>query len=335
MPFEPDKPTPGFTPDQQQKGMIGKAWDALAVPEQMSKQGLNMLAEAYPWREPTGNKLADVAYNAPGIALQTMAEAAPGFVSRGSILAGGLANGAKAIAPAAKAVAGQAAKGLESLSGLEYKTPGVLTEAFKDAGLLFGKGKAAAGKLFEGLIDNSKMRPVFSEAMSSDELLKAAREYAKDGTLTPSEALVARQTLDASKRSIPTNSYYAMRDAFDSVAKNISQEADIAFKRAVKSEALRNIFAINKGGGASIFKLGIGHLTGLNALMSPILQGSVATGAGMATRAVSPLVQNPEIAGALPAILPQAQAQISANIPQSLQRFARNQVKKTNDPNNP
>lgn len=285
----------------EKASFASRTWGALAIPEKMSREGLVKMASAVPGMEPTGNMPLDIAANTPKILAETVAEAAPGFISRGSILTAGALKGAKIAAPIIKGAGSQIAKGAESISGLEYKTPGVLTAAAKDASLLFGKGRKAVGELYTSAIDKTNVRPIFGQAMTHKEILDEALKSAWLGSLTPEEALIARKTLDEAKRSMPTYSYHEMRKVFDAVAKTISKGADAAFSRAVKSEALRNILPTNKLGGTSIMKSALGSIAGLAPLaaMSPLVQGTVATGAGLAARGLAPFASNAVRTGAM------------------------------------
>lgn len=292
----------------QKAGLISKAWDALAIPEQMSRKGLGMMADAVPGREPTGNMALDVGLNAPKVAAETLAEAAPGFISRGAIATAGALKAAplvgKLLTPLAEGAGNALAKSAESVSGLEYKTPGVLKEAFKDAGLIVAKGRKAVGQMYTDAINPDNIRPSFGRATATD-LLKEANDALDAGDLTPEEALIARQTLDGVKKSFPKYAFIKMRDAFDEVAKNITKEADAAFARGAKADALRNLLPQNKLGGTSIAKSALGSLAGglPLTLMSPAAQGSAATllGLGMrgAARVGAPMVANPAVAGSM------------------------------------
>jgi hypothetical protein len=188
----------------------------------------------------------------------------------------------------AKAVGGKIAEGLEGLSGLEYKTPGILKEAAGDPSILFGPGKKAAGLAYESIKDDLQVRPAMLTATSSGKIIDNAIYALEQGDLTPQEALIARRALDDKFGGIPASTANYLRPKFDAIAKTLSAEADASFKKAIKSEALRKILAVNKGGGTSIAKFFLGGLTGgtLNAASSPVLQGAAATGAGLATRAV-------------------------------------------------
>jgi len=272
--------------EEGEKGLIRKGWDALAIPEQMSREGLGKLADMVPEGEMSGNMAADIARGTPKVIAETLAEAAPSFISRGSLLTAGALRGVKAAAPLAKMAGRQIAKAAEGISGLEYKTPGILEEAAKDSKLIFAPGKESAGKKFAEFMDKTKIRKSFGRATSPKELIDDAMKAFDEGTLTPQEAVIARQTLDGVKKTLPRHSYNEMRAQFDSIAKTISKEADAAFSRGVKADALRNVFPQNKLGGSSIAKGILGFLGGVapSMAMSPLVQGSVATGAGVISR---------------------------------------------------
>lgn len=270
----------------KERNLIQKSWNALAVPEQMSREGLGKLADMVPEGKMTGNMVADIVRGTPKVLAETLAEGAPSFISRGSLLTAGALRGAKAAAPLAKMAGRQIAKAAEGISGLEYKTPGILEEAAKDSKLIFAPGKESAGRKFAEFMDKTKIRKSFGRATSPKELIDDAMKAFDEGTLTPQEAVIARQTLDGVKKSLPRHSFNEMRAQFDSIAKTISKEADVAFSRGVKADALRNVFPQNKLGGSSIAKGILGFLGGVapSMAMSPLVQGSVATGVGTLSR---------------------------------------------------
>ena len=303
-----------------EKGLIRKGWDALAIPEKKSREGLRMLADFVPNPEPTGQEgfiskavraaipltdiipqgtMGDLARGTPRIMADTFAEAAPPFVSRGSIVTTGVLGGAKMAAPLVKAAGRQIAKGAEAISGLEYKTPGILTQAANDSSLIFAPGTKKAGEKFAEIMDKSKIRPSFGRATNPGEIIQEAMKAADDGSLTPQEAVIARQTLDSIKKTVPRFAFNNMRDVFDSVAKTISKEADAAFSRGVKADALRNLFPQNKLGGTSIAKSALGSIAGVGPLvaMSPMAQGVVATLMGLARGPAGALISSPIGAG--------------------------------------
>lgn len=205
-------------------------------------------------------------------------------------IAGNEAAGAAvgAAMPAVRAVGEKIGQGLEGLSGLEYKTPGILSQAANDPSILFGPGKKAAGAAYETIKDNLNVRPAMLTATSSGKIVDNAIYALEQGDLTPQEALIARRALDDKFGAIPQSTADYLRPKFDSIAKTISSEADAAFKKAIKSEALRKILAINKGGGTSIAKFFLGELTdkSFNVAASPIVQGAAATAAGAGVRAI-------------------------------------------------
>lgn len=198
----------------------------------------------------------------------------------------GLAVGAAM--PYANKIASKVGEGLEGLSGLEYKTPGVLKDVANDASLLVGPGKKEAGLAYEAIKDDLQVRPAMLTASSSKEIIDNAKYALENGDLSPQEALIARRALDDKFGGIPASTANYLRPKFDAIAKTITSEADAGFKRAIKSEALRKILATNKGGGTSIAKFFLGGLTGgaLNVASSPVVQGAAAAATGLAGRAI-------------------------------------------------
>lgn len=276
----------------EEKGMVRKAWDALAVPEKMSREGLTAIADAIPSAEPTGNLARDIALNIPKVAAETLAETAPGFVSRESIVTGGALKAGKAAAPLIKATGRAVAKAAESASGLEYRTPGVLTEAAKDSKLMFDKGTKAAGKLYGKT--RELIRPEMKKIPKKEDMVEQAMKWAEEGTLNSEEALAARKALDKAKNKFSDEFFVWSRDILDGIAKQKFQSADKAFARAIKTDALRQPLPINKYGGTSIFKSSLGGLAGVLPLvaMSPAAQGSVATLLGILARSGGRLGSN-------------------------------------------
>ena len=284
------------------QGLAGKAWGSLAVPEKMSREGLQMIAQSIP-EQPIQSQSTplNVIGGLPRFAVDTMAEAAPSFISRGSIVTAGLLKGLKSAARPLKAIGRSVARGAESISGLEYKTPGVLLQAAKDPTLISAEGTKKAGALFKDLIEKGRIRESFSKASGHKEILDDAMKAINDGSLTPEEALIARQSLDAIKKTMPRFSFQKMRDAFDAVAKTKSAQADAAFSRGVKADALRMLLPVNKGGGTSIAKSTLGTIAGAGplALMSPLVQGVAATVIGATSRGGSKLASEAIRSGAM------------------------------------
>src|SRR3990167_5308234 len=137
-------------PQADNRGMLRKGWDALKVPEQKSREGLQMIAKAVtPKTETTGNMARDVAMNTPRIAAETLSEVAPGFVSRGSMLTAGGSKVVGAFRPLASAVRQLGFKGAEQLSALAPKNEGALEAAYRDSTLIKAPAKKVVGQLYE------------------------------------------------------------------------------------------------------------------------------------------------------------------------------------------
>jgi len=339
--FDPDQylqekqSSGGFDPDaylaqkqgqEQPQGMWDKtknavkdAWNALAIPEQMSRKGLGMLSAYVPNPESTGNLPMDILKGTPKIAADTLAQVAPGFISRGAILTSAALKGAQAAAPLFKSAARGLGSQLESASG---SMPGSLEAAYKDPSLIFSPGKEAAKPLYEAAQQELPQGAnLFNDMWKPEDIVSKAQEYiSQGGKLEPSEALQARKAVDSllkSKRYVK-DTLMGLRDTFDEMAKsseNIAQ-ADPLFKRGLMASSLRNILPQNKYGGTSAFKMAIGPaLTGIGSIggpggaatgaalaggvLSPAIQGAAATGAGLVSKAISPLVNNPAVGVAL------------------------------------
>jgi hypothetical protein len=301
-----------FKPQASAKpSLMGRAWDVLKVPEQKSREGLQMLAGMVPKPEPTGNLPLDLAVGAPRVAADTMAEAAPGFISRGSLVTGGLFKGLGAARQATRAIGRGVARNLESASGLEHRAPGVLREAFKDPTLLFAKGKEAASKAFKVVKEAAgSTKSLTEDLLSHKNIVEKAQELSKAGQLSAAEAHVARRSVDALMKSkeYSRDALLEARKLFNKVVKAdpAFAKADKMYERAVKAEGMRNVFPQNKLGGASPFRAGIGSAMLMMPggkvlaplLLSPFVQGATATGLGIGARAASPLLSKPSLAGA-------------------------------------
>lgn len=315
---------------QPQQGLMGRAWEALKIPEQKAQQLMgfaaqntpqfsgrnagNLLANMVPGigagltplaqiagsrlspasSEPSGNLVQDLVTGAPRVGMEILKDYVPGNVSRGALVTLGASKAAGAAARPVKALLRGIGKQGESLSG---SMPGSLEAAYKDASLMFGKGRKAAQETYEAAKAGEKIQ--YGEKLSSaKKFFDAAFAKAKAGALGPVEALEARKIAD---ELVDSGSYVAdeimqKRKLFDEVAKRAFGAADAQFKRALQSESLRNIFPQNKYGGTSAFKLAImtalkkmgGVGAAASTLLSPIVQGTLATGAGVAARNLIP-----------------------------------------------
>lgn len=267
--------------------------------------------------EPTGNLTRDVLANTPRIIGEIGEKVVPPMISRGSILTAGLMKGVGMAAPALKAMVGATAKGAEALSGLEYKTPGILMQAFEDPTLRTAAAKSTAGPLYEAAKNELPMMakeaaglsPIDGVLENKNILAKAQELMASGESLEPAEALEVRKAADALKgsKSINQNALIKIRNWADNIAKeseNIKM-ADPIYARGVKSQALNNLLPQNKLGGSSIAKTILGSLKGVGTvgLMSPKVQGLAFTGAGKVARAVTPMLANPVIPAATAALI--------------------------------
>lgn len=306
----------------QKKSILQRGWDALAIPEQKSREGLKMISGAIP-EQPIQSRSAALNFigGVPHVVADTLAEGAPSFISRGAILTAGGAKLAGEVAPLAKMALRSIGQQGEELSGIAPKATGALEAAYKDPSIIFGKGKKAAGALYEaGKAEMSQGANIFKGMYKPEEILDTAKEYiAKGGKLEPAEALTARKAVDSLMKSgrYVKDELLSLRDGFDGMAKassNISA-GDQVYQRGIKAEALRSFFPQNKYGGASAFKLGI--MTALENMgvpgkaamvaISPAVQGATAAGAGIAARQVlAPLAASGKISGAAYNIIQEA-----------------------------
>lgn len=308
----------------QEEGFLNTVWESLKVPEKVYRDVIGNVTEKMEkaqnavaektglpiGTEPTGNLARDVAANLPKITGEVYKDIAPSFISRGSIVTAGALKGGQALTPALRATGKAVAKGAESLSGLEYKTPGVLTEAFENPKLLFGKGLEKAREIYKASGAGKGIRPELLESTSKQDFLTRSFELARKGDLTAEEALEARKTLDSVKKTLPDVVYKEGRKSFDVLAKSKFKDADKAFQKAYKSDALRTVFPTNKSGGSSVIKSSVmaGSLPFLGPAapipFSPVVQGSIASLLGAISKPVSALSKTPVTSGpALGALL--------------------------------
>lgn len=277
--------------------LAGKAWDALQKPEQLSRQGLTQLAQMIPQGKVTGNLPADLVRGAPRIAADTMAQVAPGFVSRGSILSAGAAPAIGAIGKAAAPLARGVAEGLEDWAGI--RPGGSLEAAAKDPLLMLRHGKSAAKPLYEAAqkelpYDQTIFKGVADNKSVAD---KAIDIIDKGGKLEPQEALIARKALDATRKKYSGDAFSYYRGKLDGIAKSNADiaKADPTYLQGLRASALRSLFPKNVGGRASPFKVGealalsqLGPLGKVASLaFSPAALGAGASAAGLAGRIAS------------------------------------------------
>lgn len=296
-----DGSTPSVSQDTQQNqlssspSIFKKVYDSFSIPEQKSREGLGMIAKMMP-ETYTGDSVVDTVINTPRIAAETLADVAPGFISRGSLLASGGLKALQMASPAINAGGRLLGKTLESTSGLGYKTPGVLAKAVEDPTLLFGKGVDKARQMYSEVQNAAQVSPDLKGISNSRAFVMRALKMANEDNLTPDEALEARKALDSISDNVPDIFRKQTRTIFDAIAKQKFGEADAAYSRAIKSEALRSFWGINKGGTPSIVKGGVMMGVGqgvLSPFLSPVVQGAGASALGLTKMAASPLVNNP------------------------------------------
>ena len=284
---------------------VGAAWNALTIPEQKAREGLNVVAKMVtPKQAVTGNVVRDVVANAPKIAAESLAEVAPEFVSRESILTAGLLGGLKVAKPLVKTVGPMVARNAEALSGLEHKTPGVLIDAAKSAKVLFGKSSKAAKPFYEAAKQTlPREANIFKGIVKPEKIYERARDFvAQGGKLEPVEAFIARKAASKMIKSgkFMNDELVPFVEEMNAIAKSneLIRKGDALHAAGKKSEAIRNLLPLNKSGGASTFKTMLGAtLKGASSVgaMSPLVQGTVATGLGVAARTAAPFVNNPAL----------------------------------------
>lgn len=204
-----------------EKGVLGKLAEALTIPEKLAREGLEQMADVVPERigggEPTGNLAADLALGAPRIAADTIAEAAPSFISRGALVTGGLLKGGQALKPLVKGAGGFIADTAESLSGIKHSAPGALRRAAGDPSLIFAPGKDAAGKAFESL--GETIPAAFKATKDSAKILNMANKSAMEGTLNAATAKLALKHLGKLSKRLKGKPHKILNDRFQEAIK--------------------------------------------------------------------------------------------------------------------
>lgn len=279
------------------QGMMSKIGSFLDKPEQMSRQGLGQLAGMVPQGKVTGNLPMDLLRGTPKIAADTMAQVAPGFVSKGSMLAAGAApiiGGAmKAAAPIGRSIGA----GLEDWAGI--KPSGTLAEAFKGNVTGLSKGTGAAKPFYQAAAKELPYEQgIFKGVAENKDIANKAIEIIdKGGKLEPQEALTARKSLDATKKRFSQDAFTYYRKTLDTLAKSNEDiaAADPAFKRGMMAESLRSFAPKNVGGRASPFKvaeaMALSHLGPLGKVaagaFSPAVLGVESGALGLGSRIAS------------------------------------------------
>ena len=305
---------------EKPQGLPSKIWDSLKIPEQKSREGLEMITNAI---TPSMTDIEAGKVGKAGMAaragMEALSEVAPSFVSKGAILTAGALKGAKLAAPVIKAAGRGLAGQLESASGISPK--GSLNAAYNDATQIFSKGKKSASPLYEAAKSEiPEGSSLFSKMYKPEQILDKAIEYqSSGGKLEAAEALTVRKAIDKllGKKGYIQDELLKLRGQFDEIAKSSEniRLADPTYLRGARGEALRNILPQNKLGGASPFKAMLATMTkgALLPIVSPVMQGAGATAAGLVGRyGVAPLVNNPALGFMAPQAIDKTKQAIQA-----------------------
>ena len=266
------------------KGFFGTTNQLLKEPQQLSSQGLSIIANATPTNilsktgQPTGNLVQDIMGGTPKIAAETMAQVAPSFVSREALLTGAV------LGPGAKLARGIG----RGITGLQESFTGVPRTAFQavanDASLLGAEGKEAVSKGYEvskGL--GGVIRSSLSDIPNPKDFVIKAVDLAKTGKLNSTEALEARKMLDMAKNELAGPYYKKTRSLLDTIAKQAFAGNDAAYQRALMAEQLRNIGPINNSGKQSIMRIAgalASRIPAMGFAVSPAFNASIDAAAG-------------------------------------------------------
>lgn len=295
-------------PVSPNKGLLRKAWDAASVPSRLAESGITQLSNYIPEPpEPTGNLPLDVALGAPSIlsksGTQAIGKVAASQVDPLSIATAGAARLASLGKGPLKALLRTIGESGEEASGIAFKTPGALEAIYKDPSILLAKGKKAASELYEaGKAKNvSPVLAKMKEIPDKMEYVTTARKLAQKKVLGRTEALEARKALDGIKNRVRQDYYVETRKMLDDIVKESKEfsAADTAFKRGAIAENIRKIFPQNKTVGASPFRIFTGMQMldtipgakyAVAPLLSPLVQGTAAASAGVASKGIGPVL---------------------------------------------
>ncbi len=297
----------------------------LTLPERATGEAFKRLGAMLPSQPPppTGNLLTDVVKGTPSAirpSVEMAGKVVPPFLSRASLLTAGAAplitKGVGVGLKYAGALGSKIASQAEEMSGIAPKAAGALEEAATNPSIWFQKGVKQAGKLYgkakELAGSTTRLTTKLASKLKSvpdnhDVVSKAFQIIESGGDLNPSEAQLARKSVDNLWRSrqYPKEVIESLRNLFDKIVKSDKgmSAADADFARSIKADAIRNIFPQNKYGGASAFKtllLFFGNLgksptkaiADVTAL-SPAAQGLTATALGAGARTVGALAETP------------------------------------------
>lgn len=281
----PSTENPGVA--KKEPGMLGKAWDALAVPAQKSKEGWDMIAQSQAVKPNlTGNLATDVIRGTPKVLAETAAEVAPAFIDRTAMLTAGAGLAAKGAAKVGGAILPKVAPMLEAGSGLQK---GTLVAAFKDPKMImdFG-GRLKASALYNSIKEGATVpkhlqtnAKVVSDAMN---------QMSKGRTLTAPDAFKARKAVNALMKSkqYPMDDLLKTKEGLEAMVFSSVSKADQMYIRAIRGENMRHISRLNKNGTTGPISAAVmAKIPFLAPFLSPAIQGGAASAAG-AVAQVSP-----------------------------------------------
>ncbi len=282
----------------KQPASLGKqAWAALDKPREYAQKAITGLTNAQTslqntvadktgmpvGTEPTGNLTRDVIANTPRIMGESAAEVLPSFVDRASILTAGAGGG---LLKVAGKVAGKmlptVAPMLEAGSGLRK---GTLEAAHADPSIITDFGaKAKAGALYNEAKEGAKV------GVRSAKVVSDAFKTMNEGTdMTAGDAFkarkVVRQMLRSKSAPYPTDDLMQLQDHLGEMVFRSANKGDEMYKRAIQGEQMRNVSRLNKNGTTGpISAYAIAKVPALAPLLSPALQGGVASATGAAAQ---------------------------------------------------
>lgn len=274
-----------------------KLWSALDVPQQKASEGLKTIADAVPEGKITGNLPADILRGTPKIAADTLAQVAPSFVSKASLLTAGAGAGIKALGsiPAVSGMASKlgqtAASQLESSSGA---AEGTLKTIAKDPSLYLAKGRDAASKLYEaGKAEMDKGASIFAGKYDPKDIIDTGKDFlGKGGQMEPAEALIYRKAIDKALKSgkFVKDELFTLRDEANTIAKQSTNiaAADPLHARAVQAESARSFLPKTTTGRTAQLRTGLLTLPATWPLFSPAVQSGMAAAGGGLVRGLSP-----------------------------------------------
>lgn len=279
------------------------------IPSDLIRQGGKILSSAM---EPETQSVGlNMLGNVPGVMIEHASEGLAGQLSPEGALIQGVIKGGQLAAKPANAFGRFIGKSAGRITNLTDKNRVLLAEATENPGLMFKPGVESANEIYADKVDPKLIRDSFKTVVGKKEFVEDAIKSIQGGGITPDEALIVRQTLDSIKNQVPRSTYIYQRKILNDIAKVKFAGADEAYQTAVKAEALREPFPMNKTGGASKLLTGLqGAALGggaifnpLTALLAPALsplgQATVASSIGVAKK----ILNSPGAANTISALI--------------------------------